>query len=427
MSNHLAIATVTGTLQHVLAGAASAVPGAVVSTKRPDGDGPAAQAAAINVFLYQVVPNPAYRNADLPTRSSNGQLMHRPQAAFTLHYLLTFFGDDTKLEPQRLLGATVRKLHSEPLLRKADIQSVTQSNPILSTSNLDAQVDLVRFTPLGLSLEEMSKVWSVFFQSPYALSVAYQASAILIETDDGPRRPLPVLTRNVYVRPFRQPVVEKVVAEGEDEAAPIVDGANMVIKGRQLRGDTTLVVLAGMERIPLSVADTEIVLPVPLGLHAGVHALQVQQKITMGAGMGTPHRGFESNVTAFVLSPTTTQAVSNITSIVEQGVTLFSARITVNFTPPVGKTQFVKLLLNEFGAPTTRPAHDYSFTAPKDNGIVNANQIETTTVVFAVSRVRGGTYFLRVQVDGAESPLAVDKNEASPTFNQYIGPKVTIQ
>ena len=426
MSNHLAIATVTSTLQHLLTGAAAVVPGAVISTKRPDGSGQGAHAAAINVFLYQVVPNAAYRNADLPTRSSNGQLTQRPQAALTLHYLLTFLGDETKMEPQRLLGATVRKLHSEPLLKKADIQSVTQSNPILSTSNLDTQVDLVRFTPLGLSLEEMSKVWSVFFQSPYALSVAYQASAVLIETDDGPRSPLPVLTRNVYVMPFRKPAVDDIVAQGND-AAPIVEGANMVIRGQQLHGDTTFVALGGMDRIPLSVTETEVILAVPTGLHAGVHALQVVQKIAMGAGPGTPHRGFESNVAAFVLSPTTTQTVSNIASVVEQGITLFSAKITVNFAPPVEKTQSVKLLLNEFGAPNTRPSHDYSFQAPKDNGIVNPNQIEATSIGFAVSRVRSGTYFVRVQVDGAESPLTVDTNQASPTFNQYIGPKVTIQ
>jgi hypothetical protein len=38
---------------------------------------------------------------------------------------------------------------------------------LLATSNR-RQLDLVRFTPLGLSLEELSKVWSIF-QSPYAL------------------------------------------------------------------------------------------------------------------------------------------------------------------------------------------------------------------------------------------------------------------
>ena len=43
MSNYLAIATVTGTLQHVLSSAAAVVPGAKVSTTRPDGAAPAAK------------------------------------------------------------------------------------------------------------------------------------------------------------------------------------------------------------------------------------------------------------------------------------------------------------------------------------------------------------------------------------------------
>jgi hypothetical protein len=422
MSNHLAVATVTGALQHVLAGAAAVVPGATVTARRPDSA--AAHAASINIFLYQAVPNAAYRNADLPTRRADGLLTHRPQAALTLHYLLTFFGDDTRFEPQRLLGASVRKLHAQPILTKQDIVNVTKTNSALTGSNLDAQVDLVRFTPLGLSLEELSKLWSVFVQSPYALSVAYQAGAILIETDEAPAGALPVQTRNVYVKPFRQPVVEKVVSQ-PDESSPIVAGGTMLIRGQQLRGDSTLVLLGGVERNPISVSDTEISVIVPPDLRAGIQPLQVVHKIRMGAG--ADHRGFESNVMPFVLAPTAMQTVSNITSAVENGVTLFSAKVTITFTPAVAKTQFVKLMLNEADAPNDRPPHDYTFLAPKDNGIVNVNQTETANIAFAVSRVRGGVYFLRVQVDGAESPLAVDTNPNSPTFNQYTGPKVTIQ
>ena len=155
------------------------------------------------------MPNPAYRNADLPTRRGDGQLAQRPQAALMLHYLFSFFGDDANLEPQRLLGAAMRQLHAQPLLTKQEIIQAIATPPydtILPASNLAEQVDLVRFTPLGLSLEELSKAWSVFFQSPYVLSVAYQASAVLIETDDAAQKALPVQSRNLYVVPFRQPV-----------------------------------------------------------------------------------------------------------------------------------------------------------------------------------------------------------------------------
>ena len=109
MSNALAIASVTETLAQTLGAAlsGSGVNGASVTKTRPDAtDLPK---VGVNVFLYQVSPNAAWRNADLPTRSSAGALLRRPQAALDLFYLLTFYGDDTALEQQRLLGAVVRR------------------------------------------------------------------------------------------------------------------------------------------------------------------------------------------------------------------------------------------------------------------------------------------------------------------------------
>src|SRR5262245_42017018 len=156
MSNYLAIATVTATLQTLLIDAAAVVDEATVSVDRPTANN-RNNTSAINVFLYQVNPNAAYRNVDLPTRRGNGDLVHRPQAALTLHYLLSFLGDDRNLEPQRLLGAAVRQLHAHPVLTNHDIVTTINNPPydtILPASNLAEQLDLIRFTPLGFSLEE---------------------------------------------------------------------------------------------------------------------------------------------------------------------------------------------------------------------------------------------------------------------------------
>src|SRR5689334_1986489 len=271
MSNYLAVATVTGTLQHVLSQAASVVPGAKVSTTRPDGASPAAKEPAINVFLYQVTLNAAYRNCDLPIRRANGTLVQRPQTALTLHYLLSFYGDENNFEPQRLLGAAARQLHSRPLLTQQDITQTLANPPydtLLATSNLADQADFIRFTPLGLSLEELSKLWSIFFQSPYVLSVAYQASAVLIETDDTAQPALPVQTRNLYVMPFQQPVIDKVIST-VGEFAPIFATSTLQIDGKQLQGDVTLVLLGGIERAPLTISDRQITLAVPADMQAG--------------------------------------------------------------------------------------------------------------------------------------------------------------
>ena len=53
----------------------------------------------------------------------------------------------------------------------------------------------MKFTPLLLSLEELSKLWSVFFQTQHALSVAYQGTVVLIESEERASLTLPVLQR----------------------------------------------------------------------------------------------------------------------------------------------------------------------------------------------------------------------------------------
>lgn len=412
MSNYLAVATVTGALQHVLSGAAATVPGAKVSTARPDGAAPAARDPGINIFLYQVMPNAAYRNADLPTRRANGQVVQRPQAALTLHYLFSFYGDENNLEPQRLLGALVRQLHARPLLSHQDIVQTLANPPydtLLATSNLADQLDLVRFTPLGLSLEELSKVWSIFFQSPYVLSVAYQGSAVLIETDETAQPALPVQTRNLYVMPFRQPVIDK-VSSTAGESAPIFAPSTLQIDGKQLQGDVTTVLLGGVERAPNSVGEKRITLPVPGDLQAGARSLQVVHKLLLGSpAPGTPHRGIESNVATFILRPQINLPIVKTTAPDPQGGPPSPAlQLTVDLT--IGKEQRVALLLN---ATAPGSALSYSFLLPPR--LADAN-----VVTIPIPGAAAGQFFVRLQIDGAESALDLDPLSAN------FGPTVTL-
>ncbi|WP_396957640.1 DUF4255 domain-containing protein [Nitrosomonas sp.] len=194
MSNALAIATVTAALAQIVRNAVQSVlPGADVLTERPDGAPPGEQ--RVRLFLYQVSPNTALRNSDLPTRSANGNLTKRPTVALDLHYLLAFYGDERALEPQRMLGAVVRDIHAKPVLMRQMIEDAIASEPFLSNSDLTDAVEQVKFTPLPLSLEELSKIWSVFFQTTYALTIAYQASVVLIESEENAPAVLPVLRR----------------------------------------------------------------------------------------------------------------------------------------------------------------------------------------------------------------------------------------
>ena len=194
MSNALAIATVTTTLAQVVRTAIqSVVPGSDVLTERPNGTPPGGP--RVRLFLHQVSPNVALRNNDLPTRAANGTVTKRPTAALDLHYLLAFYGNETELEPQRMLGAAVRDIHAKPVLMRQMIEDAVSSAPFLTGSNLADAVEQIKFSPLPLSLEELSKLWSVFFQAPYALSVAYQGTVVLIESEENVSTALPVLRR----------------------------------------------------------------------------------------------------------------------------------------------------------------------------------------------------------------------------------------
>jgi hypothetical protein len=76
----------------------------------------------------------------------------------------------------------ISALHTQPWLLPADIQEAVAdaSNSYLADSNLAEQVERVKFSLQSMNLEELSKLWSVFFQTPYVLSLAYQASVVLI-------------------------------------------------------------------------------------------------------------------------------------------------------------------------------------------------------------------------------------------------------
>lgn len=423
MSNHLAIATVTASLSHLLQrSAAAAVPGALVSTRRPERLEEGTPQARVNIYLYQVNPNQQLRNADLPMRRSDSSMIQRPMIALDLYYLFSFYGDESRLEPQRLLGKIVSALHAQPVLTPAYIRETVRtmtepdSDHYLAGSDLAEQIDQVRFTVQPLTLEDFSKLWSILsFHAPHALSVTYRASVILIEADGQPQRALPVRGSQFQPAPFQQPVIEQIrpVTGGR---APIRAGAALAIIGRQLRGDITQARIGEVEVTPESeqVGDNRINLTLPAGLRAGVQRLQVIHR-AWGDTPGATRRRAESNVAAFVLHPAITAV-----EISSEGI------LTVSLEPAVGRRQRLILWLNEYDPPADRAAYAYSFDAPAQNGIEAQEATETNMVAFTLTGVEAGDYLVRVQVDGAESPLDLDADPDSPTFNHYNSPRVTI-
>ncbi len=426
MSNFLAIATVTETFRQILDAAADAskISGAVATALRPTTGTTGLPSLGINLYLYEVTPNGALRNVDQPNRRSDGTILEAPQIALDLYYLLTFYGNDLNLEPQRLMGSVLQFLNSRPLLTRKNIRDVKQSVSTLSTSTLDEQVELVRLRMIPMTLEELSKLWSVFFQTPYILSVVYQASVVLIQGDEVVQPALPVRKRALYVETFRQPLIEAVLSQkGTEEPQinqPIVLGDDLILKGRQLKADSTRVRIGRIEVEPEEVSETQVRVPLseptfPADtLRAGVQGAQVVHWTPMGEP-AVPHAGIDSNVAAFVLRPTI------VTATAAPGGGPHVDRITLNVSPPIGVDQRVVLFLNEFDAPSTRRPYSYRF----DVKVTPAHPTDETVnpILIRVRDVAAGQYLVRIQVDGAESPLDVDTDPSNPRFTT---PRLTI-
>ena len=310
MSNVLAIATVTETIVQMLGDAldAAQVTGAHVTALPPDSPNGLPE-HGVNVYLYQVAPNLALRNADLPTRRADGTLLQRPQAALDLHYLISFYGDENSTGTAAPAGC--RRSHATRTTgAAAQHYPVTcrPTVPFLATADLADQPDLVRVTPINFTLEELSKLWSFLLKIDYVLSVAYQASVVLIETDDPvPSPALPVLSAKIYALPFRQPVIET-IAPIASSGPLILPGSEIVLHGRNfvltqsteggLVTAATLVLIGGAAQVPLTVTPTDITLALPSGLAAGTVAAQVTQSLVLGTPPVPHQQGFHSDVIA---------------------------------------------------------------------------------------------------------------------------------
>ena len=407
MSNALAIATVTRALAKVVEdAAASVVAGAQVVTARPDGNG--ANGARVHLFLYQVAPDAAQRNNDLPSRSSDGTVRQRPTAALDLYYLLTFDGKDTTLDSHRMLGAVARDLHARPILSRSLIQSV--SNGDLAASDLADALDVVRVAPLSLTVEDLSKLWLMFSQIPYSLSVAYQARVVLIESVETGSPALPVLTRgkddrgvDTQLGPF--PALDDYDIATPD--APVTGprlpsypsaqlGLRVALKGRNLGGESVVARFThprlGDQDITVAEADRtadEVRVTIPndaaaqTAWAAGVYLVSVRS--TNGGVTRS------SNEMPLPFAPAFT-AISPASPVAGAGTDL---ALTLTCSPQIAAGQRASLMIAGAEAAATPPG------------------AQTDTLVFTLANAPAVTgEFVRLRVDGVDS--IVFKQQALP-------------
>ncbi len=413
MSTALAVAAVTQALKNLLTDGvlddevAAQVGDVSVTALPPDRvpvDGADAR-SQLNLFLYQVIENAAWRNMGYPAFGSDGTRISNPPLALDLHYLLMAYGAQ-ELHSEILLGYGMQVLHDTPQLSRdglrAALAGVTPPDPnalppqlrAIASSGLADQFELVKLTPEVLSTEEISRLWTAF-GAKYRTSAAYVASCVLIQQTTPVAAAKRVAQANLQVQTFLNPQL--------DTLAPLLAAAGdtLTLGGSQLWQPGVTTVQVGTAASPLlaGAGATQLQVIVPDTVPAGVQPVYVVQAVDFGAQGGGLHPGVESNSIAFMLIPRFDPLPGNIA----RGDTL-----TLTVTPPVGIDQDVSVLFGEVAVavpPRPEPA---------------APPYTTTTIsVIVPASLTPGPTLVQLSVDGAASAL-------TPPGGPFTAPSIEV-
>jgi Pvc16 N-terminal domain len=402
MSNSLAIAAVTATLRNLLTTGVASDPDlndTTVTVQPLDRARPAANNAnQINIFLYQALPNAAWRNMDMPGRTlSNETAM--PPLALNLYYLITAFGRDndaTQPFSHQLLGKAMSVLNDHAVLLHDEIKGALPRN------DLFAQIERVRLTLQPLNVDEIFKLWSGF-QTQYRLSVAYEACVVLIDSASPARAPLPVLRRGTddtgaavqgnLLSSF--PEITAITPPRQQPAAIL--GDVITIAGRNLAGDIQAVFrsvrLANPIRVAAAPGATADQVQVqidddPAKWLAGYYTVSLE----VTENKGKPDENVRStNEVPFSIAPVIT------TKFPINAAAGASATVTLRVTPRVLPEQRVALLLGS------------------QEVVAEPFAAAAAQLRFVIRPATKGSYLVRLRVDGADTQL-VDRSSRTPVF-----------
>lgn len=149
-----------------------------------------------SLFLYHLVPNAELRNEpNLASVRGGGvpQAGERNSIPLDLRYLITI----TRPAPPSP-GSSPGEL-----LTLGQIIQALHATPVLTGARLPGQT--VRITPDPVSMEDISRVWSLFPETAYRTSIVYLATPVFVDSADVPSGPR---VREVHRRPGRLEEVE---------------------------------------------------------------------------------------------------------------------------------------------------------------------------------------------------------------------------
>jgi hypothetical protein len=419
MSNSLAISAVSAAfLRRVLSAANAAVPSAKVRLGAPTAKLAEDAKPLVNLHLYRVEPNAAHANDHLPSRNGAGQTRGPSKLSLNLHYVLSFYGDHDKFEPDLMLGEVMLALEHEPVLSKSTVTSAIGDNDEIEDSDLADALARLRVTRQLMTIDDFSKVWSIFYQVPYALSLAYEVNHVVIETEDVPPVPAPVARPDVWVSPI---AALRLDSAGSAPGSPIppVWGGTLHVKGKGLGKPGLTLEVDGTALVMTGVTQTPETLAVPLNaptfggsdLSVGVHRLQaIAPKVSTDQ---PEHLRLRSNALAFAVSPAI--AIDSVTA--PGGGATANGSVDVDFTPAIGSAQTVRLLLD-----SRDPANPDQVILPGRDPVENGPA--STSLTFNFTGLPRRNYLVRADVDGLLSPVEIDTDSTSVTYGQIVGPEL---
>lgn len=424
MSSYRIIAAVTAAMKQVLQTAAASVVGGTDIRIGP----PTAKLAdetvpRINLFLFRISPNAATRNMNLPVRDSIGNQRLRAEASIDLHYILSFYGDASSYVPEKLLGAVTVAFEEVPALFQSAIQAaIAAVEPVPPQPGIAEALARVRITPESIPLEEYSKIWSIFFQVPYALSAIYACHHVVLESQEAFGDAIPVARADILVGPISGFSLAW-AGPSAQAAGPVLWGGPLHLVGKGLgRMGTSLSIDGETMALPsdaLSNGGIELTLASPPfeALAAGIH---VAQAVAPPGPDGTPeHLRRRTNAVPFAIHPAIAPGAVTVDN---PPADPRSGTIKMAFTPPVGEGQVVTLTLD-----ARAPGGPLGVVLdPEPIDPNNPPSFPLAELVFPFDALKKGDYLVRAHVDGLASLPALENDLNSPDYGLIVGPLVEV-
>ncbi|SOB86213.1 Pvc16 family protein [Streptomyces sp. 1331.2] len=398
MSNALAVPTVTASLVTLLQSridAASVMPRPTVKAGTLADD---TNLPLVGVHLYRTGRNASLAADDLPTRPPYGGAPREvPRTALELHYLVTFRGQSA-FQSEQLLALCAAALHATPEIFPALIEQAATDHPEIARNDLARARERVRLRPEELSIDELTRLWALYQPGAFALSLAFVAGPVVVESPEAAGTVLPVLRTGLGARLLSGPRLD-VVAGPEGPGAPVRAAAPMPdlrLFGSALAplpGETLKVLVDGAAA-PATVVDAG-QLTVPLtGARPGEHTVQVQRLTApLDSTVSLTAPALASAPVAFTVLPT----LGAVTATPAPGAGAYDGTLTADVLPPLtGSERRVRLLLDR-----VRP--DATVALALD--VTPAPQAALGVRLTAAPR---GDYRVTLEVDGARSLPPLD-------------------